>query len=480
MGQPPIHNSSLGATSANPVIVLDDQDMIVISDDENDVRPVTQEGTPQEQAVSSLVATDGDLPPHEGTSPQAQDALSTAGGRYKGKAVIQDAEDDSDNLSDYQTNIDTTTVDKGKGKKRHGKKRERAHSPTTSDSPGPSTRRRRDVTNAVTSSSSSAPALASASAGHSSLTAPRWGSDRSRDGFLTQFKAIYQRDQAAFYAHVDWHYQDYLEMKRRYRFNDYSDYIASNFGETRCFSGIFHAFPNASLTLYLQALMTPRHSAGGSIYYMNQTVSIIDIRHLFTGGEWKTRTCTWAFCINPLHFTSKGEDGNRARVECFQRTKERAERGFSVPKESLQDRSKCAQHAKERAEKGLQVSKHCKAGHNPPCLLQQAATPAATKGMIEYEALGHAVPEDFPRQGRATKGAFLLTEDPNIYRWEGDALVVDGGVSMPEIEEETTQGKPEELECSPSRFGNFCFRLPVIHGVDRSSKGMTLHNYSIL
>ncbi|RSM18189.1 hypothetical protein CDV31_002914 [Fusarium ambrosium] len=283
MGQSRVHNSSLGATSTNPVIVLDDQDTTVISDDEND-----------EQAVSSLVATDGDLPPHEGTSPQAQDALSTAGGRYKGKVVIQDAEDDSDNLSDYQTNIDITTVDKDKGKAgaindsgdefyprgnssdedeplpsigqlRNGKMRERAYSPTTSDSPGPSTRRRRDVTNTVTSSSSSAPALASASAGDSSHTAPRWGTDRARNGFLAQFKAIYQQDQAAFYAHVDRHYQDYLEIKRRYRFDDYSDWITANFGETRCFSGIFHAFPNASLTLCLQALMTARRAAAGSI-----------------------------------------------------------------------------------------------------------------------------------------------------------------------------------------------------------------------
>ncbi|RSL85297.1 hypothetical protein CEP51_003400 [Fusarium floridanum] len=153
------------------------------------------------------------------------------------------------------------------GQLRNGKKRERAHSPTTSDSPGPSTRRRRDVTNAVTSSSSSAPALASASAsaGDSSLTAPRWGTDRARNGFLAQFKAIYQQDQAAFYAHVDRHYQDYLEIKRRYRFDDYSDWITANFGETRCFSGIFHAFPNASLTLCLQALMTARRAAAGSI-----------------------------------------------------------------------------------------------------------------------------------------------------------------------------------------------------------------------
>ncbi|RTE72018.1 hypothetical protein BHE90_013571 [Fusarium euwallaceae] len=69
------------------------------------------------------------------------------------------------------------------------------------------------------------------------------------------------------------------------------------------------------------------------------------------------------------------------------------------------------------------------------------------------------IPEDLPRQVRATKGAFLLTEDPNIYRWEGDALVVYSEVAMPEIEEETAQGKPEELDCSPSRFGNFVSNL---------------------
>jgi len=33
--------------------------------------------------------------------------------------------------------------------------------------------------------------------------------------------------------------------------------------------------------------------------------------------------------------------------------------------------------------------------------------------------------------------------------------VIDREVVMPEIEEETIEDKPEELECSPSRFGNF-------------------------
>jgi hypothetical protein len=53
----------------------------------------------------------------------------------------------------------------------------------------------------------------------------------------------------------------------------------------------------------------------------------------------------------------------------------------------------------------------------------------------------------------ATKGAPLLTEDPNIYKWEADIRDVDHNIAMPEIEEGVTQGKPEELECSPSHFG---------------------------
>ncbi|KAL6361957.1 hypothetical protein LRP88_05439 [Fusarium phalaenopsidis] len=61
IGQSRAHHSSLGATSTNPVIVPDNQDKtIVISDDEDDLRPTTQGGTPQEQAVSSsLTAIEG-------------------------------------------------------------------------------------------------------------------------------------------------------------------------------------------------------------------------------------------------------------------------------------------------------------------------------------------------------------------------------------------------------------------------------------
>ncbi|KAM6534748.1 hypothetical protein FALCPG4_004374 [Fusarium falciforme] len=182
---------------------------------------------------------------------------------------------------------------------------------------------------------------------------------------------------------------------------------------------------------------------------MNQTVSVLDIRvnkrpyrktwiasdkldiiqlqHALTGREGRSHTCSWGFCINPLHFTSETREDNSERIKCFQR-------------------------AKERAESGLPASKYCQAGHNPPCLIQLAATPVATKAMLEYEALGNTIPQNLPRQVTATKGAPLLTEDPNIYKWEADIRVVDREVAMPETKE-VTEGKPEELKCSPSRFG---------------------------
>ncbi|KAL6361958.1 hypothetical protein LRP88_05440 [Fusarium phalaenopsidis] len=219
-------------------------------------------------------------------------------------------------------------------------------------------------------------------------------------------------------------------MRERYRFDNYSEWIISKFGESRCFTGVFHAFPDASLCI--QALMTTRRGVGGSIWtwIASDKLDIVQLQHALTGQEGRSHTCSWGFCISPIHFTTR--EDNSERIKCFQR-------------------------AKERAERGRLVSKYCQAGHNPPCLIQLAATPVATKAILEYEALKNTIPQVLPRQVTATKGAPLLTEDLNVYKWEADIRVVDREVAMPEIEEGVTQSKPEELECSPSRSGKIVF-----------------------
>ncbi|KAM6523321.1 hypothetical protein FSOLCH5_003940 [Fusarium solani] len=250
IGQSRAHHSSRGATSTDPVIVPDDQDMtIVISDDEDYMRPTTQEGTPQEQAISPVATTEGDLLQEgafsqerdlsdptttEGAVPGEQDVLpSDAMGTFPQSHDVPSptrgiGEDSYNEFHPFNNSSDEDDTLPPVSRLKNGKKPARAHSSPAIDSPRPSTRRRRGVV--TPSSSSSAPV----SAVNSTLPAPRWATGWMNDNFLTQLKAIYERDPAAFYSHINQHYQDYLRMRERHRFDNYSEWIISKFGESRC------------------------------------------------------------------------------------------------------------------------------------------------------------------------------------------------------------------------------------------------------
>ncbi|KAL2690064.1 hypothetical protein Neosp_004132 [[Neocosmospora] mangrovei] len=250
---------------------------------------------------------------------------------------------------------------------RNNRKRARAQPPTV-DSPGPSTRRRRLTVHAAASSSSApalGPALQSGSSASSSRPVPKWPIAWRDDNFLSQLRKVYEEDPDSFYNHINRHYLDYEDLKKQYRFNDYAEWITTKSGETQCFTGIFHAIPNASITLCIQAATPAKRHDRAKIWYMTYTLSLNAFRtnnrphrktllvterqslpefqDSLTGYTATSHICNWAICINPIHVASEQKSANRERNKYFQ-------------------------YARENTNKGYPIARHCNI-YTPPCLL---------------------------------------------------------------------------------------------------------------
>lgn len=111
---------------------------------------------------------------------------------------------------------------------------------------------------------------------------PEWPSRRPQ--WLENLKGVYESDPTQFYRHIDTWFEQVETSVSIARADDYSRWIRLNCNESRCFTGIIHAFPDASLTECLQASDIVRASLGLSL--------MMKILSWPTGGILPTRRWT--------------------------------------------------------------------------------------------------------------------------------------------------------------------------------------------
>lgn len=172
---------------------------------------------------------------------------------------------------------------------------------------------------------------------------PRWPPAWEGDLVIRTLKEKYEEDPAGFYLITDRFFLEWSQTAQRNGFTGYTDWIGAKFGESQCFSGVFHAFPNATLTQCIQAVMAIPRSTRDCIGYSKWQMSIPNIRtngrpcrkkiviterqdaaqlqHSLTEGQGTTHTCNWTYCINPLHLVSETVGDNRRRNMCFRHAK---------------------------------------------------------------------------------------------------------------------------------------------------------------
>ncbi|KAL6361974.1 hypothetical protein LRP88_05457 [Fusarium phalaenopsidis] len=272
------------------------------------------------------------------------------------------------------------------------------------------------------SSSSSLPAPFS-SAG-SARVAPQWPSEEISAKWLLDLKEVYNTDPEKFYLHIDacsWREQMTAKI-RVFRVDDYSDWVALNYGRSRYFTGLFQALPRATLTACLQAIDVTNGHPGSCVRYMKwqlpipefpllgsripkkiytatQKYTAEDFQHVLLGMRETSHLCDFSYCLNSLHLVAESHRVDMRRGRCFQR-------------------------ARADAERGMRIREHC-TEHSPPCLLRLACEPGTGKVVTEYESLGNPVVQNLPTQVKSTKGPPLLVSDIQIFRWEDGVRVRD-------------------------------------------------------
>lgn len=268
--------------------------------------------------------------------------------------------------------------------------------------------------------------------------------------WLRQLKAVYDTDPARFYLHIDTWHEEMVTRVRVFRMHDYSNWIALNYGESRCFTGIFQAFPDASLTESLQSVDVFQGHHGAVATYMKWVVNmpdfpapdtripkktmhatqkydLTDFQHTLTCTKETSHRCNFSYCINPMHAVAEPHADNMNRARCFDRARMDAERGSKV-------RQFCERHS-------------------PPCLLQLASEPRTGKIITEYESLGNPTVISLPPQIKSTKGPPLLTIDAQIFRWQDEVRLLDREIPCPPTQQGLVDGKPDSLKCSAGIFG---------------------------
>ncbi|RSL58639.1 hypothetical protein CEP51_014049 [Fusarium floridanum] len=102
--------------------------------------------------------------------------------------------------------------------------------------------------------SSTSPSINVASTSAITRATPKWPLPHKRTMWLKEIKGVYDANPAQFCRHIDDWFEEFETRVRLGRVDDYSNWIALNYGESRCFTGILHAFPNANLTECLQSV----------------------------------------------------------------------------------------------------------------------------------------------------------------------------------------------------------------------------------
>ena len=72
--------------------------------------------------------------------------------------------------------------------------------------------------------------------------------------WLENLKGVYESDPNQFCRYIDTWFERAETSVSIARVDDYSCWISLNYNESRCFAGVIHAFPYASLTERLQSI----------------------------------------------------------------------------------------------------------------------------------------------------------------------------------------------------------------------------------
>ncbi|KAJ3467616.1 hypothetical protein MRS44_005180 [Fusarium solani] len=157
---------------------------------------------------------------------------------------------------------------------------------------------------------------------------PQWPSMDGAANWLRQLQAVYNTDPARFHLHIDAWYEEIITRVRVFWVDDYADWIALNYGQYRCFTGIFQAFPLATLTAYLQAVHITSGHAGSCARFMKWELplpefpqpgsripkKIYTATQKYTAEEFQqvppsTRETShlrdFSYCLNPLHLVAE-------------------------------------------------------------------------------------------------------------------------------------------------------------------------------
>ncbi|KAI8721805.1 hypothetical protein NCS52_00323000 [Fusarium sp. LHS14.1] len=237
--------------------------------------------------------------------------------------------------------------------------------------------------------------------------------------WLRQLKAVYDTDPATFYLHIDTWQEEKVTRVRVFRMDDYADWIALNYGQFRCFTGIFQAFPRATLTACLQAVDVVNGHHGTYAKFMKWVVNMPEFPASDTRIPKKTMHATQMYDLTDFQHT----------LTCTRKTSHR---------------------------KMLRPSKNgCREGKEGSPVLRKALATMSTatrlrartgKIIIEYESLGNPTVISLPPQIKSTKGPPLLTIDSQIFRWQDEVCVLDREIPCPPTQQGLVDGKPDSLK----------------------------------
>ncbi|KAJ4234585.1 hypothetical protein NW759_001580 [Fusarium solani] len=106
-----------------------------------------------------------------------------------------------------------------------------------------------------------------------SRAVPEWPSRRPQ--WLENLKGVYDSGPNEFYRHIDTWFEQVETSVSISRADDYSRWIGLNYNEFRCFTGIFHAFPYASLAEAIKGSQSRTELDGENIVTAGQVVKLV-------------------------------------------------------------------------------------------------------------------------------------------------------------------------------------------------------------
>ncbi|KAH7262222.1 hypothetical protein BKA59DRAFT_17470 [Fusarium tricinctum] len=290
---------------------------------------------------------------------------------------------------------------------------------------------------------------------------PSWLGNNNKAHIITFLKNLYDANEERFYKVVCEVKAELMMKFDAYQTVNLSAWITHEFGEDVCFSGVYWAFPNANLTEGIQIVLNWTGSRSHWAMYPCVDVNLgrlknagrgdmrkkfwltadhnpRDFLNLLTGDCEISHRCDWRRCMNPSHLTVEHHNTNVNRGVCFRRAISNAE------------------HSR--------IQRLCKE-HDPPCLLQQAALPIPSRLLLEYEHLGHELPDTIlPTQTQSDKGPIVLNSGVSLWRWDKNRRILDRHYPMPVVGQVFAVTPAPNLIYSGHNFTNAVRALPEMDG----------------